>query len=379
MNILHVSLASAVTEYMLYQENLLSEQNKLDGHKVTVISDCHKFLNGKMVDTMPEDRIMENGVRLIRLKYMSILTKQISSKVKKTIGLEDILQRLQPDVILFHGLSSVELVTVAKYIKKHPNVKLYVDNHADFYNSAHGFMSREILHKLFYKWLIQKSLSQVEKVFYISLESKEFLKLYKIPEDKMEFFPLGGKIIDGDEYRIIRNEKRNELNISKDKMLFVHTGKLDELKRTKDLLEAFQRIKSKQFTLVIIGVIHDDIKETILSFINRDDRIQFLGWKNSDELIDYLCAADMYLQPGSQSATMQNAISCGCPVMLYPYKSHEPYLIENGFYVKTVEDMVNVFKTIDINPKILKVMSKASYDIAYGLLDYRKLADRLYQ
>ena len=145
------------------------------------------------------------------------------------------------------------------------------------------------------------------------------------------------------------------------------------------MLQAFTQVKSKKFNLIIIGSFPDDVELAVKPIIAADSRIKYIGWADGERIFDYLCAADMYLQPGSQSATMQNAICCGCAVMLYPYKSHKQYLKENGFFVETVEDMVNVFKTIDSNREILKGMSKASYKIAFDLLDYRKLAARLYE
>ena len=75
---------------------------------------------------------------------------------------------------------------------------------------------------------------------------------------------------------------------------------------------------------------------------------------------------------------MQNAICCGTPVALYPYSSHHPYIDDNGFFVSNEDDYVRVFESILSDPEILTNMSNASYSIARNLLDYKKLASRLY-
>ena len=121
------------------------------------------------------------------------------------------------------------------------------------------------------------------------------------------------------------------------------------------------------------------MKSKLEPLIEKDKRVNFAGWKVADELIEYLCAADLYVQPGSQSATLQNAICCGCPIMLYPHKSHKPYLRGNGYYVKSKEDMKRVFKEILNHPNLLRTMSDNSEKIAKELLDYKKLAARLYE
>ena len=153
---------------------------------------------------------------------------------------------------------------------------------------------------------------------------------------------------------------------------------MDVQKKTIEIVKAFIKVKDPTFKLIIIGSFSDDVRNEVEPYINTDKRIAFLGWKNGDELLNYLCAADVYLQPGSQSATMQNAICCRCAVVLYPYSSHKVFVNGNGFFVKNCEDIVNVFKTIQNNPGMISEMKKNSEDIARRILDYRKLAARIY-
>ncbi len=380
MKILHICLASAYTEGMSYQDNLLSAQNINDGHSVTIVSDCHKYDNGCMIHTIVEDKILQNGIRLIRLEYDMIINSFISGKIRKVSALNSIIMQIKPDVIMFHSTAGWELLTIAKYKKNNPQIKLYLDSHEDFHNSARGFISREVLHRRFYGFIVRKALPYVDKILCVSTECFDFLEtLYKVSLEKMEFYPLGGIVFSEEEHLARRKEIYQGIGLSNKDILMVHTGKMQKTKRTEELLQAFTQVKSKKIKLVLIGSFSADVELAVKSIIAADSRIQYIGWKDGEEVLDYLCAADLYLQPGTQSATMQNAICCGCPVMLYPYKSHKQYLKGNGFFVKTVEDMVNVFKTIDSNQKILKDMSKASYKIAHGLLDYRKLAARLYE
>lgn len=120
-----------------------------------------------------------------------------------------------------------------------------------------------------------------------------------------------------------------------------------------------------------------DVKDKVLDAIEGDKRIHFLGWKPREELIEYLYATDFYVQPGGQSVTMQNAMCCGCAVMLYPYKSHKPYIQGNGYYISDVPDMIRVFRDILENPQRVSLMKEKSYKIAEKILDYQKLAERV--
>lgn len=52
---------------------------------------------------------------------------------------------------------------------------------------------------------------------------------------------------------------------------------------------------------------------------------------------------------------------------------------ENILWAETEEDMEEMFRQIQRNPTLLKSLQKGSRRCAQELLDYRKLAARLYQ
>ena len=79
----------------------------------------------------------------------------------------------------------------------------------------------------------------------------------------------------------------------------------------------------------------------------------------------------------SESATMQNALCCRCPVALFPSKSHHTYIRDNGFFISNSTDIENCLTYVTENPSVLKKMSLASYKLALDILDYRKMASRI--
>ncbi|WP_373332392.1 glycosyltransferase family 4 protein [Thiopseudomonas alkaliphila] len=380
MKILHVCLASHYTEGMTYQDNQLSEQNAKDGHDVVVVADCFVYKGSDLVEVPEEDIYLPSGVRLIRFKYDKILNNTVSSKIRKVSRLKTLIESYLPDVILFHGVAGWEMLTVAKYKKNNPKVKLYIDSHEDRHNSGTFWFSLFFQYKLFNNIIVKRISSYVDKFLYLSFESKEFLnKIYGLKDDCLEFYPLGGNVIEPKRREKYESVIRERHKLAINDILIVHSGKLDSPKKTEQLLKAFFRVKSENLRLFIIGSIPNHMEPLLIPLIRRDARVIFLGWKSGDELIQYLSAADLYFQPGTQSATMQNAICCSCPVALYPYPSHEPYIQGNGFFVKNENDYVDVFNTLTRSPHLISQMKKASYKIANDLLDYKKLAARLYE
>lgn len=379
MRIIHFALSCFYIEGYTYQENVLPKIHADTGNSVLMVASCISFDDkGKAIIVEPTRYHSKDGFDVIRVPFRKHYERGLSRRMKLYEGVRDIITSFKPDIMYFHGCGSVELLTLVEYKKEHSEVKLFVDNHADGNNSATNFLSYYALHKIVYKNVIKRALPYIEKVLCPAIECMDFCRnMYDVPDSKLEFYPLGGVILDEKIRNDYRNLIRNRENISSNTLVFTHSGKMDAKKRTLEIIEAFSSVHDPKMRLWIIGVLMDDVKEKVSKEILKDERITFLGWKSSEELTQYLCATDCYVQPGGQSATMQNAMCCGCAVILYPYRSHAPYIDGNGYYVETVEDMKSIFLDISIHPGKIKEMRKKSIEIASELLDYNKLAARV--
>lgn len=381
MRIVHLDLAGLYTENTVYQTNMLAYQNFCDGHETIVVSSTFCWEKHKIVYSPPCDKWCADGIRLIRLPYANPVQNFQIQKVRKARKLLHVLDVLSPDVIVCHGSQFYSILDVIRYKKKHPSVKFYADTHTATYNSGKNWLSLHILHRIYYRWLTQKALPYLEKYFYIGESERLFsIENYGVPEAIMEYYPLGGTLLSDEDYQRTRAIRRQELEIADDQHLYIHSGKMGPMKRTKELLEAFSSVDDPQAVLVIIGSIPDTLQQIILPLIEADSRVKYLGWKSGEELQEYLCACDLYCQPGSVSATMQNAVCRNCAIMAYP---HLPYTTHldwgNILWVKSREDMESVFRSIAADPKQLPRLKQNSRRCAEELLDYRKLAARLYE
>lgn len=379
MRILHCCLSCFYADGMGYQENILPKINQEDGHQVAIVAATENFVDGKIIYSQPASYLTETGIPITRLPYAPGLPHLFRSKIRSYPGLRKFLNDFSPDVILFHGTAALGILKVKDYVKAHPGCKLYVDAHTANYNSAKNPLSKA-LHRFVYRPSFRKTLPYITKTLYIGMAEKEYLiKTMGMSESEMEFYPLGGIVMSEADKEARRKTVRGLHDIKDTDVLFFHSGKLDKLKRTAELLRAFMSIKDERFHLMIAGTIPDSEKAELEALIASDARITFLGWKSTDELASYLAASDMYLQPGSVSATLQNAICCGTAVMIYPHESYMLYVRENGIFIENEQDMVNAFHAISSGKINLKAMGKAAYHYAREVLDYRKLAQRLYR
>lgn len=381
MKIVFLGLASTYTPGLTYQDNYLCTQTLADGHAVTYLSNPEKFVNGEIVETGAEDTVLPDGLHLIRLPYVKLGLNIVTKKFRAFRGVYDILEREKPDLIFCHNLQYWSVRDVVRYKKDHPAVKFYADTHTDYNNSGTNWLSLHVLHRIFYCYLTQKALPYLEQYFYISDECRQFShEVYGIPNEKMEFYPLGGTLLSDEEYAAVRAKRRAELGLGETDRLYIHSGKLDALKRSDELLRAFSAVDDPHAVLAVIGSIPKEREAVLLPLIEADERIRYLGWRTGEELQEYLCAADLYCQPGSQSATMQNALCRYCPVMLYPHPSHTAdYDRGEVLWVKTQADMEAVFRSLAADPAQLAPLRENAERLARELLDYRKLAARLYQ
>lgn len=380
MRILHVCLAANFTENMTYQENLLAEQNVVDGHEVRVIADCSMYVDGRLEQTVPSTRRLATGVTLTRLPLLRLLPRMLTYKLRIAKGLYSEIASFDPDIILYHGVVGAGLLTVGKYKKCNPHVKLYIDSHEDFHNSARNWISKWIQYKIITRMMLSVIRGQVEKFLYVSMETADFLRaMYGLKDEEMEFYPLGGYIIEEDERRRWRAEIREELGFAEDNIVLVHSGKLAREKRTVELLRAFASIQDPSLRLCVVGSIPSEQSEVLQEMLKQDSRVKHVGWVDGQRLTKILCAADCYVQPGTQSATLQLALCCSLPVVVYPYPSHEPYVQGNGFYAASEEELAAVLRRVSAEPAQLADMASRSYRIARELLDYRTLAARLYR
>lgn len=379
MKVVHVCLSCFYVDGYAYQENELVRQHVEGGHDVTVITSTENFgLDRRLTYVAPSSYFGLDGAPVIRLPYRRWLPQKVMRKLRMHPGVLGLLQEIKPEVILFHGLCGWELHAVARYKKLNPGVRLFVDSHEDQNNSARGFVSRNFLHKLYYAGIVRRCRRYFDKILCVSLETMDFVhRVYGVPKAELEFYPLGGRVFDDAEYRERRARGRAQAGVREGQILMLQSGKMGHRKKVLESLRVFIDTLGSHLRFVLSGSLDEQLRGEAEALIESDSRIQFLGWKAADELNDLLCGADVYVQPGTQSATMQMALCARCPVILDDVPSHVPFVEGNGWRLRDTADLAKAFREVAEAPGALSGMADRSVEIASRLLDYRMLAQRL--
>lgn len=382
MKVVHLCLCGPYNDNWGYQDNIIPKYNRKDGHDVTVITstfiDSTKFVGYEKVE--PREYFLDDEVKIIRIPFKQFFINKLVEKLRIYEGLYKKLEQEEPDLIFMHGVQFLDMKIVVKYIKNNPNCKLVADNHASYDNSASNFISREILHKIFYKKTIQKSLPYIKKIFMLASGCRDFAKdMYDIPDEKTEYLYLGA---DTDKINFQNKEKiryriRKEFEIEADDFVLITGGKLSIGKNTKLLMDSLKEIQNKNLKLIIFGAFSDDIKDEMLDLIKLDNRIKYIGWLQGEDVYDYYLSADVAIFPGTKSALWEQAICSGLPMICKRWNGMEYVDVGGNCIFIDGDNKEKIIESIELlisNKEIFKNMEHIAKTKGYERFSYERIS-----
>lgn len=316
MTILHI--CTIFTDGLTYQENLLTKYMVRSGNQVYVIAPPIVYdQNGQLVETSaPASYSNEDGVHVIRLKFCT--PHKLWSRLRKMRDFSCELERINPDIIFLHNPQTVDATIICNYISRNPKVRLYVDSHTDFSNSATNWLSKKILHGIIWKHYAQKLQKYAVKFYGVLPARVNFLKdVYGISDKKAELLVMGGDddLIAHASIKENIDKVRAKYHVDESDFLIVTGGKIDLAKRqTLLLLQAISEIKLDTIKLLVFGSIDPIMKDEVNKYIDNK-RIIYAGWQDAISSYELFGAAQMVVFPGRHSVYWEQVVSQGIPMM----------------------------------------------------------------
>lgn len=316
MKVLHICLACFYPDNFSYQENMLPKFHKELGYDVEVIASLQTFNKEGKTAYYPcaSEYINEFGIHVIRLDYKK--PTKIYRKIRRYIGFEKALKQVNPDIIFVHGCQFMDMDVLVSYLRSiKKTVKVYVDNHGDFNNSAKNWFSRNILHKFLWR-RTAKSINPFTKRFYGVLPArvKFLIDVYKLPLEKCELLVMGADddLVNNALSPEIRSNKRQALGVDEKEILLMTGGKIDCNKlQVLTLMKAVNNLNDPRIKLVVFGSVDSKIRDEFDKQLG--DRVQYIGWKKSEEIYSEFAAADIIAFPGLHSVLWEQAVGMGKP------------------------------------------------------------------
>jgi 1,2-diacylglycerol 3-alpha-glucosyltransferase len=363
MNILHCCLAAFYIEGYGYQENILPKHHKVLGHNVKIIASTETYIDNRTLGYIkPNSYINQYGIPVTRIPYANWLPRKLVSKLRIYPNLEMEIQEFQPNVIFLHDCQFISIRKVVAYAKRH-NCRVYVDSHTDYINSAKTFLSKNILHKIIYKWCA-KIIEPHVSIFFGTLPIRNnFLHdVYGINKSKIELLEFGfdDNEISLEEFSDVRERKRKELNIGQEDLLILAGGKFDGRKNYLNLIRAFKSIKKENIRLVLFGKPTKELECVFLEEI-QSSRIQYLGWLNHRDITEVIISSDLMVFPGTHSVLWEQAVGAGIPCIFKEWEGIQHVnlggnciFLENG----SEEEIIMALKSITGSNTKLNEMKK---------------------
>ena len=318
MKILHLMLGCFYIDNYSYQENYLPKHHKLQGNDVEIVASLVTFdENGKATTFSHADKyINEYGIPVTRLEYKK---GKLNRKLRYYVGLREELERIAPDLIFIHGVQFSDIRVVAKYCKKHPEIRVFADSHSDFSNSATNWLSKNILHRVIWRRCAQ-IINPFVKRFYGVLPARvDFLvNEYKLPAEKVELLVMGADDASIEEAAAseIRTEIREKYGFAVDDFVIMTGGKIDAFKtQTLLLMEAVAKIEDPRVKLLVFGSVTPELKNKVEALADCR-KVQYIGWVQAKDSYRYFAAADLVVFPGRHSVFWEQVAAQGLPMVV---------------------------------------------------------------
>jgi glycosyltransferase involved in cell wall biosynthesis len=380
MKIVHICLACFYIDKMAYQENLITKFHAKN-HEVYILTSDYAFnAYGEKIKKTEKNYINEFGIPVKVLEKSN--RYGFYSRYKDFADVYENLAEIRPDIIFCHGGQFIALKDVIRYCKKHKEVRLYIDQHGDYYNTPVNTLKSKIVIQCIYGHWMRKAAPYVTKFWGVTPWRCQYLReVYKIPEEKVDLLPMGGDDdkIHFDSLEKIRKEIRSKHRIEEDDFLIITGGKIDKAKNIHLLIEAVKSINQPKVKLLIFGQPSKDFEETFLAMVNNSEVIRYIGWLPSDMVYDYFISSDLCAFPGTHSVLWEQACACGLPGLFRDWEGmHHVDVGGNAMFLKddSAEEIEQVLKDLCSHPEKMIAMKKMAQARCIKTFSYSEIAKR---
>lgn len=382
MRILHIQLTGPYTEDFNYQENIIPKYHVKQGHEVFFLTTCYAWDKGEMKYVPPEKKVLVDGVHLERVKFVNFGVPILTRRLRLVPRIFEKLVEISPDFIMLHDIQSLSDIGIVKYLKQYPNVKMIVDCHADFSNSARSFLSKNFLHGILWRKMAHVLEPYTKKFFGVLPARCDFLiEMYRLPKNKVELLVMGAD----DELVVNALEKRSDNHIRKkngiltNDFLIITGGKIDFFKtQTLQLMEAIKSIQRENVKLIVFGSVDPRLQDRFERFVD-DNHVKYVGWLSAHETYEYLVAADLVCFPGRHSVLWEQAAGMGIP-LLVKYWEGTTHVDCGGnadfLYEDSVDEIIAKVSKIVVDKSYYNSMKIVAEERAIKYFSYADIARR---
>jgi glycosyltransferase involved in cell wall biosynthesis len=354
-----------------YQENLLPFYFKKMGHEVCVITPNKLPANfNKTIN--PNKKYYLDGVEIRRIDVFLYVSFTLFATRKLYKNLKD----LKPEMLFHHNIDFFSLMICVFYKSKHPECKLFVDNHADMINKTKSSIWFAFYYKFILRIVTKLSSPFVEKFYGVTLGRCDFLEqVFGVNSSKIKLLPIGADTISADKIKADKPELRKKFNITPTDFIIISGGKMGTDKGTDILIAAINHLNKiyPSIKLLLFGQYNDQIT---LDAIEKSTCVIKFDWCDRIQTLELLKLADISVWPIHHTTLIEDSIACLTPVILRKTRTTEHLLCDDDIYLNecNVDTIIEAIVTI-FSDKTGKYFDNTSF--IRNNIDYNKIVDEI--
>lgn len=285
-----------------------------------------------------------DGVKIHRIRPLfGVYKAKVMPNINKKI------QEIQPDVIHIQGPTP----GMMEFALRGSNARIIMTAHNDL--SGNESIIYKIISTAYRLLIFSKIRSKLDKLILPSESYKYNSKLFKgFPPEKISIIPNGVDLEKFSPGKKSKEEHKRDLGINS-KFLVLFVGSMEPLhayKGVEYLLDAIRNVTEVDTMYCLVG--EGDLKKQHIEKakeIGITDKVRFAGKVDTDTLVQYYRAADVFVLPSVSTEVMPivmlEAMACGTPVITT--RIHGPMeMIQEGYngYLVEPKDSVGLARTI---------------------------------
>jgi glycosyltransferase involved in cell wall biosynthesis len=220
-------------------------------------------------------------------------------------------------------------------------------------------------------------LRQFDACLYVGEKNREYLERYGVPVERLFFSPncIDNSTFGSQARAIDRLTSRGKMGIKPKQCAVLFVGKLLDVKRPRDLIEALHILRGDGVDAIGVFAGDGPLRGALeRQGLERQVPLAFLGFCNQTALPEVYAVADVLVLPsGSESwgLVVNEALACGTPVVVSSAVGCAPDLAIPGrtgtvFEVGNVRSLVAAIKRVIATPPLAMFMAQTidKYSVA---------------
>jgi len=299
-----------------------------------------------------------NGYRELVLNGKQIMIKKLSWPVHFTMGIWGLLKKERPDVVITTGYESIAYWQALLY------TRLYK---CRFVLWSGAILKAIHVNKGPINWLRKLFIRSSDGILAYGSESNDMLIAYGANPKKIVVSrnTVDMQYISG---RVREETKGSGLRIGDSDMNILFIGQLLKRKGVRELLEGLAKAENQNIRLKIVGDgVEWDNLFRLTETLNLTNQVEFVGYKQYEELIPFLVWADVLAMPSLEEIwglVINEALAAGLPVIA-------------SVFAGSTTDLVDINNGIRINPNNIEELTQAITDIYNQIDHFRKNREKI--